>query len=126
MSDKFFFKGRKTPKPKHESFGYNTKRSAKPGTLERPFELTVTSSERQAEIAALLQSQKLHGNITVDASAVENIAELDGYLNRLLQQLSLKSLDVMTHVAAAVVRNSSVAVASHLPVYKTLWENTSR
>ncbi|QLE84776.1 zinc chelation protein SecC [Shewanella sp. Scap07] len=82
MSDKFFFKGRKTPKPKHESFGYNTKRSAKPGTLERPFELTVTSSERQAEIAALLQSQKLHGNITVDASAVENIAELDGYLNR--------------------------------------------
>ncbi|WP_394200293.1 PBPRA1643 family SWIM/SEC-C metal-binding motif protein [Shewanella waksmanii] len=82
MSDKFFFKGRKTPKPKHESYGYNTKRTAKPGTEEHPFNLTVTTAERQAEIQALLAEHQLFGNIELVADGSENTAELTAYLNK--------------------------------------------
>jgi len=82
MSDKFFFKGRQTPKPKHESFGYNTKRVAKPGTSDNPLALVVQSVERQAEIEAILSQHELLAKIVVNAEAEENIAELNGILNR--------------------------------------------
>ncbi|RTR38371.1 zinc chelation protein SecC [Shewanella canadensis] len=82
MSDKFFFKGRQTPKPKHESFGYNTKRVAKPGTSDNPLTLVVQSVERQAEVEAILSQHNLLANIEVNAEAEENISELDGLLNK--------------------------------------------
>ena len=53
MSDKFFFKGRKNPKPKHESFGYNTKRASKLGTHDNPLTLVVCHEERKREVEAL-------------------------------------------------------------------------
>lgn len=82
MSDKFFFKGRKTPKPKHESFGYNTKRVAKPGTQENPLRLTVESEQRFDEIQSLLDEHQLIGEVTIDAEAKEDILELEGILNK--------------------------------------------
>lgn len=82
MSDKFFFKGRKTPKPKHESFGYNTKRASKLGTSDNPLNLVVNSEARKAEIEALLSTHELTANIEVNPEAKENTLELDGVLNK--------------------------------------------
>ncbi|ACA87600.1 PBPRA1643 family SWIM/SEC-C metal-binding motif protein [Shewanella woodyi] len=82
MSDKFFFKGRKTPKPKHESFGYNTKRASKLGTSDNPLNLVVNSEARKAEIEALLSSHELTANIEINPEAKENTLELDGVLNK--------------------------------------------
>ncbi|WOT06839.1 PBPRA1643 family SWIM/SEC-C metal-binding motif protein [Shewanella youngdeokensis] len=82
MSDKFFFKGRKTPKPKHESYGYNTKRVAKIGTDVNPLLLTVPNEARSAEITQLLAEHQLVGNITIDATVEENIVDLMGVLNK--------------------------------------------
>ncbi|WP_299791883.1 PBPRA1643 family SWIM/SEC-C metal-binding motif protein [uncultured Shewanella sp.] len=82
MSDKFFFKGRKTPKPKHESFGYNTKRVARPGTSDNPLTLVVPSPERKAEIEAILLQHQLIAHLEVNPDAEENISELDGVLNK--------------------------------------------
>ncbi|AQS39191.1 SWIM/SEC-C metal-binding motif protein, PBPRA1643 family [Shewanella psychrophila] len=82
MSDKFFFKGRKTPKPKHESYGFNTKRSQKSGTDQHPLNLSVVSDERKAEIEAILEQHELVANIEVNADTLENIIELDGILNK--------------------------------------------
>ena len=82
MSDKFFFKGRKTPKPKHESFGYNTKRASKLGTSDNPLNLVVNSEARRAEIEALLSTHELTANIEVNPEAKENTLELDGVLNK--------------------------------------------
>ncbi|WP_394388277.1 PBPRA1643 family SWIM/SEC-C metal-binding motif protein [Shewanella woodyi] len=82
MSDKFFFKGRKTPKPKHESFGYNTKRASKLGTSDNPLNLVVNSETRKAEIETLLSTHELTANIEVNPEAKENTLELDGVLNK--------------------------------------------
>ncbi|MGS0682859.1 PBPRA1643 family SWIM/SEC-C metal-binding motif protein [Shewanella sp. 125m-7] len=82
MSDKFFFKGRKNPKPKHESYGYNTKREVKTGTDDNPLVLMVQSAEREAEIMQLLADNELVGQITIDATQDENIIQLMGLLNR--------------------------------------------
>ncbi|GIU10688.1 MULTISPECIES: PBPRA1643 family SWIM/SEC-C metal-binding motif protein [unclassified Shewanella] len=82
MSDKFFFKGRKTPKPKHESYGYNTKREIKVGTEENPLQLLVQTAEREAEVLQLLTDNELVGMITVDPSQEENILLLKGLLNK--------------------------------------------
>ncbi|MFT5790061.1 MAG: SWIM/SEC-C metal-binding protein [Shewanella sp.] len=82
MSDKFFFKGRKNPKPKHESYGFNTKRVAKLGTDVNPLVLTVQSEERLEEINQLLSENQLIGNVTIDATNEENVIDLMGILNR--------------------------------------------
>ncbi|MGS0676789.1 PBPRA1643 family SWIM/SEC-C metal-binding motif protein [Shewanella sp. 0m-4] len=82
MSDKFFFKGRKTPKPKHESYGYNTKREVKIGTEVNPLVLMVQNAEREAEITQLLSDNELVGLITVDATQDENVVQLMGLLNK--------------------------------------------
>ncbi|MCL1137294.1 PBPRA1643 family SWIM/SEC-C metal-binding motif protein [Shewanella pneumatophori] len=82
MSDKFFFKGRKTPKPKHESYGYNTKREVKVGTAENPLQLLVQTAEREAEVNQLLADNQLVGVITVDAEQAEDIVLLEGLLNK--------------------------------------------
>ena len=82
MSDKFFFKGRKTPKPKHESYGYNTKREVKVGTAESPLALTVTTAEREAEVRQIVDDNKLVAVITVDPEQNENIVQLEGLLNK--------------------------------------------
>ncbi|GIU21792.1 PBPRA1643 family SWIM/SEC-C metal-binding motif protein [Shewanella sp. MBTL60-007] len=82
MSDKFFFKGRKTPKPKHESYGYNTKRAVKVGTEESPLKLMVQNEQREVEVKQLLIDNQLVGEITVDPSQEENIIDLIGLLNK--------------------------------------------
>ena len=82
MSDKFFFKGRKTPKPKHESFGYNTKRVAKLGTEANPLQLKVQTLARQKEIIQLLSDHQLTGQVIIDAVMDENITDLTGLLNK--------------------------------------------
>ncbi|MGX9460796.1 PBPRA1643 family SWIM/SEC-C metal-binding motif protein [Shewanella sp. A14] len=82
MSDKFFFKGRKTPKPAYGESGYNTKRAAKPGTEALPLKLLVQTEERQHQVAALVAEQQLFANITVDANKAEDIVELTAILNK--------------------------------------------
>jgi SWIM/SEC-C metal-binding protein len=82
MSDKFFFKGKKEKKPKHASYGFNTKRIVKVGTKEAPLTLIVNSEERKAELAALVQENELFANIEVNAQVAENILELEGVLNK--------------------------------------------
>lgn len=79
---KFFYKGRIEKKPKHESFGYNTKRAAKLGTEANPLPLTVTSDERKAEVEAILAENQLFADITVNAEAKEDLVELDAILNK--------------------------------------------
>ena len=82
MSDKFFFKGRKTPKPKHESYGYNTKRTAKPGSEAFPLQLVVTSEARKQEIEAIIAEHQLFADIVIDEKTQEDILQLEGILNR--------------------------------------------
>lgn len=82
MSDKFFFKGRKTPRPKYQSFGYNTKRQVKLGTPEYPLMLTVSSENRQLEIEQLVTDNNLVAKITLDLNSEENITDLDIILNK--------------------------------------------
>lgn len=82
MSDKFFFKGRQTPKPKHESYGYNTKRVAKLGTSDNPLSLCVSSIEREAEMNALLEEHQLCANIEVNSDKAENIADFEAVISK--------------------------------------------
>jgi len=82
MSDKFFFKGKKEKKPKHSSYGFNTKRAAKAGTKELPFTLLVQTEARKLEIEATLKEHGLFADIEVNENKEENIVELEGFLNR--------------------------------------------
>ena len=79
---KFFYKGRIEKKPKHESFGYNTKRAAKLGTETNPLPLIVNSEERKAEVEAILAENQLFATITVSAEEKENLVELETILNK--------------------------------------------
>jgi SWIM/SEC-C metal-binding protein len=82
MSDKFFFKGKKEKKPKHTSYGYNTKRAAKAGTKESPLKLVVNNEERKTEIELLVQENALFADIEINADVVENISEFEVILNK--------------------------------------------
>ncbi|MBV7315228.1 PBPRA1643 family SWIM/SEC-C metal-binding motif protein [Shewanella sp. NIFS-20-20] len=82
MSDKFFFKGRKTPKPKYGESGYNTKRVAKAGTETNPLQLIVTDENRAQQIQALLEQHQLIGKIIIDAEKAEDIRQLDVIINK--------------------------------------------
>ena len=82
MSDKFFFKGKKEKKPKHTSYGFNTKRAAKVGTEELPFTLLVQTETRKVEVEETLKEHGLFADIEVNESKEENIVELEGFLNR--------------------------------------------
>ena len=82
MSDKFFFKGKKEKKPKHSSYGFNTKRVVKAGTKEAPLALVVNSEERKVQIELLVQENVLCAEIEVNADIAENISELEAILNK--------------------------------------------
>lgn len=82
MSDKFFFKGRKTPKPGYGESGYNTKRLAKLGTKEHPLVLSVQSQARLDEVNALLAEHQLIASVTVDADKAEDTVQLMGIINK--------------------------------------------
>ncbi|WP_282166591.1 PBPRA1643 family SWIM/SEC-C metal-binding motif protein [Shewanella japonica] len=82
MSDKFFFKGRQTPKPAYGESGYNTKRQAKLGTKVKPLTLSVQTAERAAQVQQILDDKNLFANMTVDESNAENIIELEGIINK--------------------------------------------
>ncbi|WP_153913590.1 PBPRA1643 family SWIM/SEC-C metal-binding motif protein [Shewanella sp. TC10] len=82
MSDKFFFKGRQTPKPAYGESGYNTKRQAKIGTATNPLALTVQTEERQQEVQLIVEQHKLVANITINAELAEDILQLEGILNK--------------------------------------------
>lgn len=82
MSDKFFFKGKKEKKPKHSSYGFNTKRAAKSGTADFPFTLLVQTETRKVEVEALLTEHGLFADIEVNENKEENIVELEGFLNK--------------------------------------------
>ena len=79
---KMFYKGRIDARQSHVKSGYNTKRAVKLGTEEQPLTLQVNSDERKAEIMAMLAANDLVANIEVNSEAAENIAELDGMLNK--------------------------------------------
>lgn len=82
MSDKFFFKGKKEKKPKHSSYGFNTKRAIKAGSKESPFILSVQTEARKLEIEAILEEHQLFAEIEVNHGQAENIIALEGYLNK--------------------------------------------
>jgi SWIM/SEC-C metal-binding protein len=82
MSDKFFFKGRRTPKPAYGESGYNTKRSAKLGTKAHPLLLSVQSQARFDEVNAILAEHQLIASVTLDADKAEDIVQLMGIINK--------------------------------------------
>ncbi|QYK02386.1 PBPRA1643 family SWIM/SEC-C metal-binding motif protein [Shewanella psychrotolerans] len=82
MSDKFFFKGRKTPKPKHESYGYNTKRTTKLGSEAFPLQLVVPNETRKHQVEAIVTEHQLFADIVINEKAQEDIVQLEGILNR--------------------------------------------
>ncbi|HIP76676.1 MAG TPA: zinc chelation protein SecC [Psychromonas hadalis] len=82
MSDKFFFKGKKEKKPKHSSYGFNTKRENKAGTEGAPFSLCVKSEERKAALEKILADNELFADIEVNAEKEENTLALDGFLKK--------------------------------------------
>jgi len=82
MSDKFFFKGKKEKKPKHASYGFNTKRAVKAGTEELPLQVTVNNDVRAEEVTTLAKEHDLVIAITVDPEQIENTTELDVLINK--------------------------------------------
>ncbi|WP_297481815.1 PBPRA1643 family SWIM/SEC-C metal-binding motif protein [uncultured Photobacterium sp.] len=79
---KFFYKGRIEKKPKHTSFGYNTKRETKLGTETNPLTLIVNTEERQQELEVQLAEQQLFATFTINADVEEDIAEFTATLNK--------------------------------------------
>ncbi len=79
---KLFFKGRIETRQNHVLAGYNTKRDVKLGSEESPLTLAVQTLARKAEVEALIDEHNLFANIAVDAEKDENIAELEGVLNK--------------------------------------------
>lgn len=79
---KFFYDMRLENKQKHDSFNSQSKRAAKLGTKGFPLTLLVQTSERKEEVQSILKKNKLFANIAVNAEEDENIAELDGILNK--------------------------------------------
>lgn len=79
---KFFYKGKIEKKPKHESYGYNTKRSVKLGTQEQPLSLSVPSQERKEEIEQQLIQHDLVADIAVNPDQPEQLAELNAIINK--------------------------------------------
>lgn len=79
---KFFYKGRIEKKPKHESYGYNTKRQVKLGSRESPLSLIVASEQRVAEVQVILTEHELFASFEVDDSRDEDLSQLDGILNK--------------------------------------------
>ncbi|UXI03808.1 PBPRA1643 family SWIM/SEC-C metal-binding motif protein [Photobacterium sp. TY1-4] len=77
---KFFFKGRIEKKPKHESFGYNTKRTTKLGSKAHPLLLSVQTNERKEQLETRLNEHGLFATIEVNAEQPENIQALDALL----------------------------------------------
>ena len=84
---KLFFKGRIDAREDHRRFGYNTKRQNKPGTLNCPLSLTVSSLARQAELELILQQHSLHGTFNVSHDGEENLTELSAILNKAKTQI---------------------------------------
>jgi len=82
MSDKFFFKGKKEKKPKHSSYGFNTKRAVKIGSEELPLQVVVNTDVRAEEVQALAKEHNLVVVITVDAEQADNTSELDVLINK--------------------------------------------
>ena len=82
MSDKFFFKGKKEKKPKHSSYGFNTKRALKAGSEEAPFELSVQTEARKVEVEKLVLDNGLFAKIELNSEVDENIVALQGFLNK--------------------------------------------
>ncbi|USD35881.1 MULTISPECIES: PBPRA1643 family SWIM/SEC-C metal-binding motif protein [Ferrimonas] len=79
---KFFYKGRIEKKPKHESYGYNTNRTAILGTKEHPLTLSVQTQARQEEVQAQIEQHQLVATITVNPDENENLLELESWLNK--------------------------------------------
>jgi SWIM/SEC-C metal-binding protein len=84
MSDKFFFNGRQDSRKDHSTPGYSTKAGFKSGSKKYPLQLTVGSEQRKAEVAVVVAEHELFADIQVsdDADAEENIAELTALVNR--------------------------------------------
>ena len=82
MSDKFFFKGKKEKKPKHSSYGFNTKRTVKAGTEELPLQVLVNTEARADEIKALAKEHDLVVNVVIELDQAENTTELDVLVNK--------------------------------------------
>lgn len=79
---KFFYKGRIEKKPKHVSYGFNTKQAKKLGTEINPLQLVVNSDEKKAEVEALLEQHQLVATITVNNETEENLVELETLINK--------------------------------------------
>ena len=79
---KLFFKGRIDTRHNHVMSGYNVNRDVKAGTDEAPISIVVNTAERQAEVELQLAEAEIVANITLDASAEENIVELETLLNK--------------------------------------------
>lgn len=84
MSDKFFFNGRQDARQDHTAPGYTTKAGIKSGSKKYPLQLTVSSEQRKAEVAALVAEHELFADIQVseDAEIEENLAELTALINK--------------------------------------------
>jgi len=82
MSDKFFFKGKKEKKPKHASYGFNTKRTVKAGTEELPLQVVVNTEARAEEVRVRAEEHNLVVVITVDTEQIENTTEFDVLINK--------------------------------------------
>ncbi|MCW8934997.1 MAG: SEC-C metal-binding domain-containing protein [Gammaproteobacteria bacterium] len=77
-----YYKGRIHTRLNHVKTGYNSKRTAKPGTEKYPLMLVVSSDEKKLEVETLVAENGLFADITVDSSIDENINELNALLNK--------------------------------------------
>jgi len=77
-----YYKGRIHTRLNHVKTGYNSKRTAKPGTEKHPLTLVVSSDEKKREVETLVAENGLFADITVDSAIDENLNELNVLLNK--------------------------------------------
>ena len=78
---KFFFKGTPEVMGSYGKNGYQPKNKVKLGTKANPLSLIVNTKERELAVQTMLSEHEYVANITIDANADEDIAELTFVLN---------------------------------------------
>lgn len=74
---KFFYKGTPMKKPAHNSPGFETNKNIRLGTDKAPARIQVQTEERKQELIKVFTENGWASVITVDASAAENVKDLE-------------------------------------------------
>lgn len=77
---RFFYHGKANNNTERGKSSIASTKSLKLGTKKAPAQITVTTEERKRELAQVFIENRWHADINVNASAEENISDLESLL----------------------------------------------